>query len=96
MTRSALAPISKMVVTLRGWGIFFHSDVSNLCFSSDLALGDTLPPPHSPPAAELRFPPLLSQGKTKGLRQVVPRNTLSPERHIFGVKAIIIKDYSLT
>lgn len=55
-----------------------------------------LPWQHSPPAAELRFPPLLSQGKTKGFRQVVPRNTLSPERHIFGVKAIIIKDYSLT
>jgi hypothetical protein len=43
-----------------------------------------------PPGAELRFPPLLSHGKTKSFRQVVPRNTPSPERYIFGVKATII------
>jgi hypothetical protein len=41
-----------------------------------------------------QFPPLLSHGKTKGFRQVVPRNTPSPERYIFGVKAIIISGYS--
>ena len=65
-----------MVSPLWGRSISFHSDASNICFSSDLELGDTLPPPHSTFVALrwLRFPPKLSPAKTEGFRQAVPRN----------------------
>jgi hypothetical protein len=43
----------------RGRRVSFHSDASNLCFCSDLGLGDALPPPHSTFVALrwLRSPP---------------------------------------
>jgi hypothetical protein len=78
----SLCAIHHGIRYLGGRGISFHSDVSNLCFCSDLALGDALPPPHSTFVSLrwLRFPPKLNPAKTKGLRQAVARNTPTPEK----------------
>jgi hypothetical protein len=78
--------MQKLIVNCRtqiveGRSVSFHSNVSNLCFCSDLALGDALPPPHSTfvTLRWLRLPPKLSPEKTEGLRQVVPRNSPAPQ-----------------
>jgi hypothetical protein len=54
---------------LRVMGLFFRSEPPGLVFSVTYPWG-SFPPPHSPPAAELRLPPQISHEKAGGLPPV--------------------------